>query len=355
MTLEFQWKRFWCPRAKNFDLSDHGFLTDPDDKWGRYANPGLVTFERLAALPCAVMLGEPGIGKSWTLRQEYAEVERSLGTAAKSVFCDLRSFSTDGHLVAKTFESEVFESWRKGDWFLHVFLDSLDECLLRIDNVANILADELPKQPVNRLRLRVACRTASWPAVLEESLTKSFGDCNAHELVPLRRIDVQRSAEQSGITDPRAFLGRIDDMDVSSLAIKPATLKFLLSSYIQSGDLPKNHLELYEKGCRILVEENSPNRRSSGRLGTVSPDERLAVASRVAAVTQLCSRFAVFTGREVDGVPPEEVPLSDLTGGVERATDKVDVSSKALWEVLDTGLFSSRGVDRFGWAPSDVC
>ena len=350
MAMDFDWKRFWCPRDKGYELSDRGFLSDPEGEWGKYSNPDLVTFEHLAELPCAVMLGEPGIGKSWTLRHESAGVERSLTTGAKSMSCDLRSFSTDGRLMAKLFDSEIFESWRNGDWLLHVFLDSLDECLLRVDNVASILADELPKQPVGRLRFRIACRTASWPAVLEKALEESFGDCNAHELVPLRRIDVQRAAEQSGIADPDAFLSRIADLEISSLAIKPVTLKFLISTYLRDGDLPKDHLELYEKGCRILVEEGSDSRRSAGRMGLLNSEERLAVASRIAAVTQLCNRFAVYTGREADGVPPEDVRLDDLSGGVEPAGGPVHISAAALREVLDTGLFSSRGVDRFGWA-----
>lgn len=350
MAQDFDWKRFWCPRDKSFDLSDRGFLSDPDDKWGKYSNPDLVTFDRLAELPCAVMLGEPGIGKSWTLRHESAGVERSLTMGAKSICCDLRSFNTDSRLMAALFDNETFDSWRNGDWLLHVFLDSLDECLLRIDNVASILADELPKQPVDRLRLRIACRTAPWPAVLEKALDKLFGDCKAHELVPLRRTDVRRAAEQSGVADPSAFLGKIDDLDISSLAIKPVTLKFLISTYLRDGDLPKDHLELYEKGCRILVEEGNDSRRSSGQNGRLNPDERLAVASRIAAVTQLCSCFAVYTGLESDGAPPEDVRLYDLSGGIERARDKVNVSAEALWEVLDTGLFSSRGPSRFGWA-----
>jgi hypothetical protein len=49
-------------------------------------------------------------------------------------------------------------------------------------------------------------------------------------------------------------------------------------------------------------------------------------------------------------VPLEDVSLNDLSGGVERAVDKVNVSEDALREVLDTGLFSSRGPSRFGWA-----
>ena len=122
-------------------------------------------------------------------------------------------------------------------------------------------------------------------------------------------------------------------------------------TYLKDGDLPKDHLALYEKGCRILCEESSESRRAAGKKGRLSPDQRLAIASRIAAVTQLCKRFAVYTGPEADGVPPEDVLIGDLAGGFERAgDDDVEVSESALWEVLGTGLFSSRGADRLGWA-----
>jgi predicted NACHT family NTPase len=297
-----------------------------------------------------VLLGEPGIGKSWTLQQETSRIQNSLKAGAKLVFRDLRSFSSESRLMAELFDSEIFENWRKGDWILHLHLDSLDECLLRIDSVAALLADELPKQPVDRLHLRIACRTAPWPAVLEKALVDAFGECHAYELVPLRRLDVERAAEESGIVDPNAFLKRIDELDVSSLAIKPVTLKFLLSTYMKDGDFPKDHLELYEKGCRILCEESSDSRRAAGRRGRLNPDERLALASRIAAVTQLCKRFAVYTAPEAEGVPPEDVFVNHLIGGVEPAIGDVAVSADALWEALDTGLFSSRGSNRIGWA-----
>src|SRR5262249_9741183 len=152
------------------------------------------------------------------------DVQGSLAPGAKLMSLDLRSFGDERRLTDSLFDSEVFESWRRGDWLLHVFLDSLDECLLRIDNVATLLADELPKQPVERLRLRIVRRTAPWPTVLEKVLVDLFGECKAYEMVPLRRIDVQRAAEQSGMVDPSGFLRRIDELDVSSLAIKPVTL-----------------------------------------------------------------------------------------------------------------------------------
>ena len=80
------------------------------------------------------------------------------------------------------------------------------------------------------------------------------------------------------------------------------------------------------------------------------PDERLAVASSIAAVTQFCRRFAVYTGREAAGVQPEDVSMNELVGGIESGMNDVTVSTEAVREVLNTGLFSSRGPNRIGWA-----
>ena len=97
---------------------------------------------------------------------------------------------------------------------LHLYIDSLDECLLRIDSVAALLADEIPKYPLDRLKLRIACRTASWPPLLERALKSGYGEdlFVATELVPLRRVDVLQAATLSGITDPDSFLARVDGL-----------------------------------------------------------------------------------------------------------------------------------------------
>jgi Cdc6-like AAA superfamily ATPase len=107
MLTAFTWKRFWCPRGENIDLSDHGFLSDPDSKWGKYANPDLVTFEHLAEMSCVALLGEPGIGKSWTLRFHSRAVEASLKGDEKLVYLDLRSFGNEQRLLEALFGSDA--------------------------------------------------------------------------------------------------------------------------------------------------------------------------------------------------------------------------------------------------------
>ena len=46
------------------NLSDGGFLYDPDNKYAEFVQSDVVPFEKIAHQPCLALLGEPGIGKS---------------------------------------------------------------------------------------------------------------------------------------------------------------------------------------------------------------------------------------------------------------------------------------------------
>ena len=349
----FNWKRFWCPRDKGFQLSDNGFLYDPDGEYGQVLNPNLVSFDRFADKPCVALLGEPGIGKSWALKSERANLESSiLAKGERALWLDLRSFGSEDRLWKVLFDVEEFRKWREGNYLLHLFLDSLDECLLRIDNIASLIADQLPNEPVQRLRLRIACRTAPWPHILENALIEAFGPegFEAYELVPLRRSDVKEAALQSGIAQPEPFLQRIEALEVVSLAIKPVTLNFLIKTFSRDGDLPKNQLELYERGCRMLCEESNESRLGAAQTGALDSGQRLAIAARIAAITQFCNRFAIWTGPESDSSMKEDVTISEISGGTEIEVGNTEVSSAVVREVVDTGLFTSRGPNRIGWA-----
>jgi hypothetical protein len=87
----YPWKRFWAPRDGQIDLSDEGFLADPESESFWYSpNPDLKAFDQISALPCLVLLGEPGIGKSTAIIRELETTEvkaRDLGDAVlNSIF-----------------------------------------------------------------------------------------------------------------------------------------------------------------------------------------------------------------------------------------------------------------------------
>jgi hypothetical protein len=349
----YDWERFWVERTAMLDMSDGGFLADPANTPPQVypRRPlGLAELRKYRALG---LLGEPGIGKSTVLEIEAARTSRQSDGDIASLHVDLRAYSSEGLLYQRVFGSEEFIGWTKGNSQLVLFLDSLDEALLRIDSIANLLASELPRYPSSRLSVRIACRTAVWPSgTLEPALHRIWGEDNVgvFELAPLRRRDIIAAADVEGV-DPRAFIDELYSANVVPFAIKPLTLKLLLGLFQRDGKLPHSIADLYTRGCLKLCEETSPSRRDAGRLGALSPKQRLRVVSRLAAATMVANRFAIWPGPEADGVPAEDVALSELCGGHEEGDfPAFDVTENHIREVLDTGLFTSRGGVRMGWA-----
>lgn len=350
---QYKWKRFWCPRTGNLNLSDGGYLYDPDSKYGRMYNPDVIPFENIIDKQCLALLGEPGIGKSRAIQVETEAILKTIsGGNDKILKLDLRSYGSEERLIRNLFESAEFEAWVNDDYHLHLFLDSLDECLLRIDSLAALLVDELTKYPVTRLKLRIACRTAEWPVTLENGLRDLWGPNNfeAYELTPLRRVDVIEAAIANGI-DPIYFLEDIREKEVVSFALNPVTLQFLINTFKKGGGLPSTQSELYSIGCLKLCEEQSQQRIDGKLSGKFTAVQRLGVASRIAAITQFSNRYAVWTGRDLGDVPIEDITASLLIGGKEIVDgEEFDVTEIVVRETLDTGLFSSRGLNRMGWA-----
>lgn len=261
----YNWKRFWCPREGKLNLSDDGYLWDPESDYGSICNPDVVPFESIAKSPCLVLLGEPGMGKSTAMQRQKLDIDREIREMGnESLWIDLRAYQTDVRLVYAIFESRIFQTWLNRSNRLHLFLDSLDECLLRIDSVSALLVEELSKYPLARLNLRIACRTADWPSGFEANLRRLWDEeaVKIYELAPLRRVDVGEAAKTNGLNE-EAFLTELDKREVVPLAIKPVTLKFLLNTYGRHGQFPSSQADLYLEGCRLLCEETSESRRDA--------------------------------------------------------------------------------------------
>ncbi|MHC5770736.1 MAG: NACHT domain-containing protein [Nostoc sp.] len=356
---DYKWKRFWCPRSGRINLADGGFLCNPEDKWGKIYNPDLVTFKAISDLPCLALLGEPGIGKSHVIEAEKNEILSEIQKQGGHVLAlDIRSYGSEDRLVSRLFDSPEFTQWLKGTHQLHIFLDSLDECLLRIDTLATLLIDEFKRYQnhIQRLHLRIACRTAVWQPVLEEGLKQIWGkdSVGIYELASLRRVDVSKAAKIEGIDNAEAFIEEINRKNVVPLAIKPITLEFLIKTYRSyDGKFPPNQRlhELYLEGCLWLSEERNKSRISSKLKGNLKRQKRLMVAARIATITIFGNKFAIWTGIQSD-VPDDDVLIDKICQGTESVDGReFEITEEAVEETLDTALFSSRReLSRIGWA-----
>jgi len=346
------WKRFWCPRESSYQLSDNGYLYDYDSQ-PTYGKSGIVTLDDLLDVPCLILLGEPGIGKSTEIiRHSKFSKEKAQAAGDEFLKFDLQNYHTDQRLFDHIFENSIFQKWIKGKNRLYLYLDSLDEALLNINTLSTALPFELKQCPVERLCFRIVSRTAEWPGNLESELISIWGENNvyAYELLPLRKRDVKEYVASKGIDDD-IFIKTIESRDGQPFAIKPVTLSFLSRIYVKQGDIPQSKKELYLEGCRLLCSETNESRIISKRAGKLTPEQRMKIAGRIAAVSVFANKTAIWRGSKDEGDLESDLFVESLLGSTESSNgNEFVVGPYEINEALNTGLFSAIGSDRFGWS-----
>lgn len=344
--VKYNWKRYWCPREGHLNLTDNGYLLDPEGKYSNFCGNEVRRYEDIATMPCLILLGEPGIGKTTAMDQVAAEEERQQSIAR----IDLGAYSSEDRLIHDLREDKTIRSWIDGQTGLSLLLDSLDECLIHVKTVAKLLNAELARMPVARLRLRLACRTAEWPSTLEDTLRGMWGAKNVgvYELAPLTRKAVSAAAIQSG-HDAEAFLQEIARVRAQPLAIKPVSLNLLLNLFARYHRLPGKEADLYEQGCALLCEE-LPERKAAHVPHACTTAQRYAVARRIAYVTIFSGTSAVWTAPADGTVPPGDLLIKELCGKEPCDGVAFTVDEDAIRDTLNTGLFTARGPNRLGWA-----
>jgi hypothetical protein len=411
----YNWPRFWCLRGQEATLDDEGFVADPlISRPMYYSKPNVEPFTALDRFRHLVFLGQPGIGKSKALVEAYetaANVARS--TSNDALYINLNGESGEARIHQLIFENQQFQHWLNGSHTLDLFLDSLDECLLRLETLDFILARDFkdhlrdphtksskhnvsdgaiqsnaainllsqgPYTPpishqelqdteseslkiprYRRIRLRIACRTSDWQinfrkleaALYELTEDENSDDENAvgiYELAGLRRIDVLEAARVEGL-NPEQFLTQVIEVRAVPLAIKPKTLIFLLFEAKQGiGTLSSSQFELYKNGCRLECEAVENDRL----LKSNARDSGLilAVAARVASIMMFGSKSAISTDKNFGDRPSTVIPISQLMGDSESFSgQKIEVTTGLIrHEILETALFTSAGKDHMTWA-----
>lgn len=348
----YDWTRFLCPRASEYFIDDDGFLLNQDDpSYFKTAQPNLSVIQSHRESKCAVILGEPGIGKSTILAQEYEEhSEKENLTHVVFLYRNLNEYDSGTLLTNDIFKSEEYLKWLNSDKILYLYLDSLDEAILKTTVIAQILVRHLRSAPINRLRFKISCRTGVWPQYLENQLLQIFDSkINFLELVILRQNDVEIACSANGI-DGKDFVSSVIDKGVVPFATKPNTLNFLIMLYLENKELPNSQLELYRKGCELHCKELNESREVSGLRGSLSPQERIKLASRISALMIFSNKTAIWTSQEVP--PPENyLTYSEIIDEAPNSIELgIEVNRKNINEVLDTGLFVSRGRYLMGWS-----
>jgi hypothetical protein len=349
--LVFDWERYWLELGDEPSEIKEGFLQDPASDFAYISSPTTpVTYNDISGHTCLFLLGEAGVGKTTTIKQ----ITHGLEQRGKSVLLqDLADISSTQDLELFVFGAPEFEKWKTGDHTLHLFLDSLDECVLTFDTVVAALCNMLGRMEphLERLTLRVACRTGYWQydQKPKEKFASLFsgGDIKSYELAPIREDDAREAANRCGFS-PDAFLDEIRDKRLVPLARIPVTFRLITKLYDEEGALPPTRPEVYEKGCLALCREETASRQF--RHG-VAGSQRLAVAKRIAALSVFSGCTAISVEADQNDIEDNDLAISEVIGGVESiGARRVDVDEKAVVETLkDTGLFTGGSQERLVW------
>lgn len=337
----YNWERFWINRGKTYHSDHLGFLYDP---LGRYSpNYECKSFNDLQEMPLLFLLGEPGIGKSKTIEQLYSELKNSQQNVH---LINLRLVNDAETLQNLIFQDLYVQAWQHSDTNLELFLDSYDEGVLGFENItAHIINSfqKIPKEKLNTLKLRIVCRTAELPSMLENELKRLFIDEEKNdmeicfELLILRYMDIENVLiqEHINVTD---FMRQIEQHDLSIFVAIPVTFIMLINLFKQSNSLPHGKWEVYSNGLLHLAKEQSEQRNTIRKIGALSPDDRLVLASKTAFYFLFANKHTFIF---------DEPPL--LFESHDDLQSNLIASKEHIQELINTSLFAARENGRFGF------
>lgn len=171
--MAYDWQRRWIP----VDIGSSGGTGDTSREravralWELQYTPDGASFDEIRHVPCLILLGEPGIGKTYALQQEQRHIDARISISAdKTLLVDLVTCSSIEDIRTQLFKHDTYRSWKAGNHRLTIFVDSLDQAGISVGEVIRLIGNELNAVDVRRLYLRLACRDHEWSLTLADML-----------------------------------------------------------------------------------------------------------------------------------------------------------------------------------------
>lgn len=349
---QYPWERYWVPFGANFLPDSNGF---PSLRSSDYNNSIIVqTLSDLDEIPCLVLLGEPGIGKTTEIEQ-YKPKGNDLLCQVK-----LNVRSSETALFSSIEAKPEFDLWLKTDKRLYLFLDGLDEAFLNIKTIHHAILEwlnsnkrkfKIPSKPSlpnqHLLFLRITCRSAMWHPETTKNLEDIFEPENVRvlKLALLTQKNVREAANCHNL-DEQEFIDSIISSDSVSFASEPITLNFLIQSY-KSGRLKgggQNKSKIYHDGCLQLCSEVNPEYKSRAQLTAL---QRFKVAARIAALTMLTKKSFIWNGDLRIELNEIDLAYDDIVGDSYKIEgDETIMSLSSIHETINTALFTLHDSNR---------
>lgn len=356
----YKWKRYWLPYEENTDSSYF--------QYGEGSIKNAKTLEDLRDEQYLILLGEAALGKTTSLNQEE-EALRGKSLVEKIDF---------KLLLGETAFFKRFDELRNSinktsgsNSRLYLLLDSFDEGHSSFKNLVDLLLSQLIKLPIDKLYLRIACRSVVYPEYLEAELNKLINKekskpiktinskledeitikpekayypknlVKIYNLLPLNKTDIDIVLDDKAI-DKIEFNRKVETKKLECFLGYPITLKGLLANYPSS--LEKTQYNIYKDSLLDLCKKL--NKLS----GILTPDERLYISSVIATLMTFTNKqYISYVLDKTNKDKENTLYLQDYVSSIEDLSDnkKLALLQGNIEEVLNTGLYtgSSDNID----------
>lgn len=349
-------ERLWYPLDASVPL-ENGYLTPRSGDLG-------ATLWDLSSVPCLVLLGAPGMGKSHEARSAFA-AGRSRGEAIDLL--DAPRSREPGEAILNLLNGDTAAPWRnrQGEWELIV--DSLDEleggAAAFIQSLKGFLEQLVAcGGDLATFRLRLFCRTVDWASALDDALAAVWPDAEREkrQLAPFREADVRAAAEMDLATpdEVRAFMDAVSSAHLQALAARPVSYRMLINLFARHKRLPARQADIFQQGLRALLidatrlrsggtsDEGETASGGSVRM-SLSPERLIVLAGRIALAMAISGTGSVTIGEPRPGV----LSLQSLAVGMEPSPPySFRVRTSDLLDVIRSPLFTAVSADAFIWS-----
>lgn len=270
-----------------------------------------------------VILGEPGSGKTWELRNQ-ANLLKKQGF---SFFIHLdRLVESPIEEALNSTDQEQFIQWRRRGGEVTFFLDSVEEAKFRkqqdFARALDCFARGVGSIVAYQVRLVISSRISEWRVHADhEELLQRFSNIQAPrekkeeknttespefrvvQLEPLDRSRVKKFSEEIGLQNPESFIDAVDIHHAWEFVRRPIDVADLIGYWLEHGQLGTLS-ELIEFSLSNKLRETSDRMQND----PLTPQLARIGAECLGAAVMLCRRFNFFV--------PDAIPPADTSGAL---------------------------------------
>lgn len=317
-------------------------------------NQDRIFWEDWNDIPCVVLLGEPGSGKTTEFKCQCNKLRNTEEFVFESNWQDW----TAGDNFEETLnDKDKFKDALSSENTIWWFLDALDELHLKDQNAFTVVRKKLKflgENVLKRLRLRISCRSRDWRTTEEKELSSIFPrkkpdyankneDYDPRSVVIVQLLPLDDKAihdlsydKLNTEIDTEKFIHILRSLHIIALAGHPFLLVQLLLQYKNNFMLGKNRTQLYKQSIKHLVIELNEKRKDQVEFNT-TPEQRIEISKLLAIYSVLSSKLNIIV--------PDKDPFNKM---MLDATECVSYFAKGhgwtirpseILETLNTALF----------------